>query len=80
MSEALSRHSPLASVYQIGRFGLNMQPPGITIQQLNGLSITQIATFPANAERTCQVIQELYGLAPAVQPCQAVIQGTSRIL
>ena len=80
MSETLKRHSALAEVYQTGRFGPANQASGVTIQQLQGLSIIQVAAYPDTANSARQIIESICGLAPAEQPRQAVTQENLRIL
>ena len=80
MSEVLTRRCALAAVYQTGRFGLTESAVGITIQRLQGLDILQVATYPDTAERVRNIIAQQCGLAPAEQPCQAVMQEATRIL
>lgn len=80
MSEVLSRRCALAAVYQTGRFGLTASAAGVTIRRLQGLDILQVATYPDTAERVRQVIAQQCGLAPADQPCRAVMQDDARIL
>jgi len=80
MPEHLQRQCALAAVYQAGRFGQAVPTPGITVQQLQGLSIIQVAAYPDTASKTGQIIQSVCGLAPADKPRQAVMQDTLRIL